>query len=140
VRWPQAVTTGAPMMVGPVVQGWQRVVEVSLAGSFTLDVLAQLLDARPGNHPGAAARLVVAVRSADHPAQPGPPQVGHQVSAVARIPPGGPRRPLPRPGDRRERLLRGLGIEPQAISVFQEEPAASPQRRGQLARRGRGFP
>jgi hypothetical protein len=35
--------------------------------------------------------------------------------------------------------VRGLGVEPQAIGVFEDEPAACPQRRRQLAYHGRGF-
>ena len=74
-----------------------------------------------------------------HLAKPGPLQVGRQVPAVARVPPGGQCRPLPGLGDRRERLLRGLGVEQQAISVLQDEPAASAQGRAELAHHGSGF-
>src|SRR6266700_7928730 len=117
---------------GLVVQSCQCIVEIGLAGSLVLDLIAQPFDAQPGDQPGVAAWLVAAVRAAGHPAKPGLLQAGHQVPAADRVPACGLRRPLPGPGDCREGLLRRLGVEQQAIGVLQDEPAASTQGRCQF--------
>src|SRR5689334_21665267 len=112
---------------GWVVQHCQRVVAVGLAGSLLVDLTAHPFDAQPSTKPGLGTGLVGAVRAAANLAKAGPLQAGHQVPAVTRVPPGGACCLLPRPGDRREGLLRRLGVEQQAIGVLHEEPAASAQ-------------
>src|SRR5690348_16865516 len=60
---------------GGVGQGRQRIIEVGLAGSRVLDVIAHSLDAQPRAGPGVAATLITAVRPPGHLSEPGPKSV-----------------------------------------------------------------